>query len=213
MPIGFAGGQTQNATQQQTQPLEQDAAQALGMDQNATQTSPAQLETPVQAQAQAAAVPQTQATAQAAPPAQVPQTQEQDQGGQQGDRESSIRHLQRNAHARSRGECARAVRQAVEASDIRLNCRLNPSWRPGYNGSAYGYGPVLEDAGFRAMPAGTEPQAGDVVVFPQSPGHEHGHMAMFDGQRWISDFWQRNIYGSLRREREQVSYTIYRFFP
>lgn len=33
-------------------------------------------------------------------------------------------------------------------------------------------------------------QAGDVVVVQDIPGHRYGHMAMFNGTQWVSDFRQ-----------------------
>ena len=37
------------------------------------------------------------------------------------------------------------------------------------------------------------PQIGDIVVFPKVPGHPYGHIAMWNGEQWVSDFKQRNI--------------------
>jgi len=78
----------------------------------------------------------------------------------------AIRHLQKNS-PESTGfarECAKYVGNAIEAGGIRINRGLNNSAR---KESAYGYGPILEDAGFIALPEGTDPktaQPGDVVV-------------------------------------------------
>lgn len=129
---------------------------------------------------------------------------------QRWDRDRAIEHLQRNSPRNTsvRGECARYVGNAIEAGGIHINRALNnsPSGR-----SASGYGPVLESGGFRAMPAGTEPQAGDVVVIQPITGHPDGHAAMYDGQVWRSDFRQdRGIYPNRGYREEQPPYTLYR---
>ena len=42
----------------------------------------------------------------------------------------------------------------------------------------------------------TVPQKGDVVVFSAIKGHKHGHICMYDGHQWISDFKQRSMYSA-----------------
>ena len=34
---------------------------------------------------------------------------------------------------------------------------------------------------------------GDIVVFDSVTGHQYGHIAMWTGTEWISDFKQKNI--------------------
>lgn len=102
--------------------------------------------------------------------------------------------------------CAEFVGNAIEAGGIPLNRGLNPSPR----NSAYGYGPVLENAGFTVMPKGTKPQAGDVAIFPPVPNHPHGHATMFDGKLWKSDFKQKDIYASQGYRKRNAPYTLYR---
>ena len=125
--------------------------------------------------------------------------------GQKGDRDAAIQHLNKSVEPASKGACAKYVRRAIEAGGIVLNRRLNPA-----GGSAYGFGPVLEGGGFKPVPSGTPPQAGDVVVIQQSPNHRDGHAAMFNGEKWISDFEQIDIYGSPELRENKTSYVIYR---
>lgn len=124
----------------------------------------------------------------------------------QWNRDAAIQHLEKNAETASVHKCAEYVRRAIEAGGIRLNRSLNPT----REGSAYAYGPVLEGAGFKPVPEGTSPQAGDVVIFPKSPGYKHGHAAMFNGEEWISDFKQDFIYASRKAKEQKIPYTIYR---
>jgi hypothetical protein len=67
-------------------------------------------------------------------------------------------------------------------------------------GNAYQYGPQILQAGFvnvQEVAAGqSEPpssytrQAGDVAVFDRTDTHRSGHIAGFDGNKWVSDHFQ-----------------------
>lgn len=120
-------------------------------------------------------------------------------------RDAAIKHLVDSVEPKSTGNCATYVRKAIEAGGIRLDRSLNPA-----GGSAYGYGPVLEGAGFKPVPEGTPPQAGDVVIIQKTPNHQDGHAAMFNGKEWISDFKQKDIYGSPDLRKNETPYAIYR---
>ena len=50
-------------------------------------------------------------------------------------------------------------------------------------------------------------QIGDIVVHEALEGHPYGHIAMFDGNDWISDFIQRDMFGG-NAYRENQDYTI-----
>ena len=110
-----------------------------------------------------------------------------------------------NAHASriSLGQCARHVREAVEAGGVMLM----------HHTSAKDYGPSLIRGGFTALP-GTPVQGfkvGDVAVIQAIPGHPHGHMAMFDGTRWVSDFVQEHgLYPGPGYRVQKPPYTVYR---
>lgn len=103
------------------------------------------------------------------------------------------------AHSSSIGRCARYVRKALQAAGY--------SFTP--NASAYQYATrgTLADAGFVKVSNNTQPQVGDVVVYNRSSKHKHGHIQIFDGNTWVSDFRQRTInpYGS-----GDYSYTTWR---
>ena len=105
----------------------------------------------------------------------------------------------------SLSRCAEFVGNAIEAGGIPLNRGLNPTPK----NSAYGYGPVLENAGFSIMPMGTVAQAGDVAIFPPVPNHPHGHATMFDGQTWWSNFKQIDIYASAGYRDRNAPYILY----
>ena len=61
--------------------------------------------------------------------------------------------------------------------------------------SAKDYGSSLQSGGFNyTTSAGANFAAGDVAVIQPIDGHPHGHMAMYNGQIWISDFRQYHGY-------------------
>ena len=60
------------------------------------------------------------------------------------------------------------------------------------------------------MAPGEKPQKGDVVVFQAIEGHKDGHVAMFDGKQWISDFKQDSIYAATDYQKVDAPYVIYR---
>ena len=55
-------------------------------------------------------------------------------------------------------------------------------------------------------------EAGDVVVIQPAMGHLHGHMAMYNGKIWISDFKQQNgLYPGEAYRKEKPVFKIYRY--
>ena len=84
--------------------------------------------------------------------------------------------------ARSQGKCARYVREAMQYAGFKFTPKV----------SAYMYADegVLEGLGFVRMPLMTKPIIGDIMTFGKAPGHPHGHICIYDGQNWISDFRQ-----------------------
>lgn len=107
-----------------------------------------------------------------------------------------------HAASHSTGNCAKYVRRAIEKGGIVLQ----------HTFYARNYGPILEQAGFYRI-LGT-PQKGDVVVIQPAPGHPDGHMAIFDGSIWVSDFKQRpgpqGFYPGEDYRVAQPPYKIYR---
>ncbi len=74
-------------------------------------------------------------------------------------------------------------------------------------------GPQLPNYGFNAVssssnPGGYTPQAGDVAYFPATPDHTDGHIAMYNGSQWVSDFRQNNFV--VWSDTPHPRYTIYR---
>jgi hypothetical protein len=104
--------------------------------------------------------------------------------------------------------CAKATRLAVEAGGVTLAQTLN----------AKDYGASLLKAGFSSlgqMRGGYLP--GDVVINSYhgdrpGEGSTDGHMAMFSGKIWISDWRQHyDVYPGPGYKRHKIRYVVYRY--
>ncbi|HAU3141119.1 TPA: C40 family peptidase [Salmonella enterica] len=97
--------------------------------------------------------------------------------------------------------CATYVRKAIQAGGvIVMNTR-----------NAKDYGPMLEAAEFRRISSTQPARAGDVVVIqPYAGGHAAGHMAIYDGQDWYSDFKQRDFWDGPGYRSSRPAYQMYR---
>ena len=101
--------------------------------------------------------------------------------------EMAAGYARRYAHAKSQGRCARYVANALQAVGFKFQRQ----------GSAYMYhtNGVLKKMGFNIVSndyRGFKPQIGDVCVINRFGNHKHGHICIWDGRNWISDFIQRN---------------------
>ncbi|MFC6204671.1 MULTISPECIES: CHAP domain-containing protein [Psychrobacter] len=107
-------------------------------------------------------------------------------------------HASRVAVSRSTGYCARYVRQALQMAGY--------DFTP--NPSAYQYASrgTLSNAGFTKISNSSQSQVGDVVVYDRSSKHPHGHIQIFDGNGWVSDFRQ----SSISPYSDAYSYTTWR---
>lgn len=73
---------------------------------------------------------------------------------------------------------------------------------------AYSYDKTLPQMGFEEIPSkGYVPQKGDISVLPQNEESSFGHIAVYNGKKWVSDFEQKEVYpGSYYRKKSQVKY-------
>jgi hypothetical protein len=118
---------------------------------------------------------------------------------------NSVSHLTKSAKLAysEPGECASYVRNALAAGGIEL--KVPRKRYPDASGaSACDYGASLEEIGFKVVFDNSDqfmcqriefkPIAGDIAIFQPFDGHRHGHIQMFNGVRWVSDFLQKQIY-------------------
>lgn len=110
-----------------------------------------------------------------------------------------------DAHALSHSShhCAMYCRLGMEAAG------LDTGDRP-QSGDAGDYGPFLLRHGAQTVPQDSYvPQVGDVVVFDKTGQHPYGHIEMYDGQHWVSDFKQHS-FSPYRDTASTPPFTIYR---
>jgi hypothetical protein len=114
---------------------------------------------------------------------------------------NAVEHLNSNANSASLGRCAHYVRLAILAGGVNVAPTV----------SAKDYGDRLTSAGFTLVQGA--PRAGDVAVIQPIPGHPHGHMTMYNGTQWVSDYKQPAAYGyypSSSYRQQQPPVAIYR---
>ena len=132
------------------------------------------------------------------------------------DKDKAIEHLRNNAEAPyGVGQCAKYVREAIEAGGLSIS-------QTG-SGSAKDYGPRLVAAGFKLVPGPyVAYESGDVAVIDGflkdaaegiKKDHPDGHLAMYDGTDWISDFKQEGStpYPGSDYVKAAPSFLIYRY--
>lgn len=96
-----------------------------------------------------------------------------------------------NSNEKSQGRCAQYVRQSLASAGYK-----EPPGRPT---SAYQYATTgfIEKYGFERLkvdnPLTYTPQKGDISITNRFGKHEHGHIAIYDGKNWNSDFKQKSI--------------------
>jgi hypothetical protein len=120
------------------------------------------------------------------------------------DKQKAIEYLDKHALGYSIGHCAQYTRLAIEAGGLTLI----------HHESAKDYGSSLLMVGFVAVAANGSASslAGDVGIVQPIPDSPHGHMAMFDGTHWVSDFIQMHgLYPGPKYRELKPAYTIYRY--
>ena len=103
----------------------------------------------------------------------------------------------------SQGLCAEYTRQAIEAGGVTL---IRHAYAKDYGSSLIAVGFVQLD------PPVSVYLAGDVGIVQPIPGDPDGHMAMFDGTYWISDFLQLyGLYPGPEYRAVKPPFAIYRY--
>ena len=97
-------------------------------------------------------------------------------------------YVTKNAEPKSRMMCAGYVVLAMWHG----GCPIGPVVLP-----AYAYSKILPQMGFDEIPIkGYSPKVGDISVLPRNSRHPFGHIAVYNGKIWVSDFKQKSLYPS-----------------
>src|SRR5471032_2019091 len=114
---------------------------------------------------------------------------------------AAVSYIRSHANSSSQNNCVRYTRDAIAAGGLNLVYTLQ----------ARNYGGPLINAGFVEISPSSALIAGDIAIIqPCAGGNSAGHMAMYDGTAWFSDFRQRSIYPSDAYQSAKPAYKIYR---
>lgn len=116
------------------------------------------------------------------------------------DPDKAAEYATERAERRSVGMCALYVRKAIIAGGIPLYV----------GGDAWSYKYMLPILNFHQMGKESEREVGDIVVFQPIGGRKFGHIAIWNGIQWVSDFKQLNFIVHSDYLKEGAEYAIYR---
>ena len=119
------------------------------------------------------------------------------------DNDKACEYVTNNALDRSHTCCAWFVMRAMQVGGCPIG--ILPAWAYQYALPLYGFDKVYEDIGKDCSPK-CQIRKGDIVVIPKGTYSFWGHVAMYDGNRWVSDFKQNHM----SPYKKQVRYRIYR---
>jgi len=123
------------------------------------------------------------------------------------DIDKAVNYLNDNAYPKydkaTCGKCAKAVRLSLEAGGI--NTSNHPI-------SAKDYDPYLQKWGFSNVDrTDYSPLKGDLRIFQNYTGGSiHGHIDMYNGNQWVSDFFENGVFPGYGYEKAN-NFTIYRW--
>ena len=103
-----------------------------------------------------------------------------------GDIDKAVNHLVSNAKPKSSNWCAKYVANALEAGGFKFT-RQSSAYLYRTNG-------VLTNIGYREIPKPSSFVKGDITVTDKNRYHVDGHIAMWSGSQWISDYFQKSEY-------------------
>ena len=106
-----------------------------------------------------------------------------------------VRHAEQHALPKSHTCCAWFVMRALQAGGCPIP--IAP---------AYAYRKIMPMYGFKKVKGNL--LYGDIVVFPAVKGHPWGHVVIWNGKQWISDFKQNSIFPALAYR--QADYIVFR---
>ena len=114
--------------------------------------------------------------------------------------EKAAEYVTKNAESKSVGLCAKYVRKAIITGGIPLY----------QGGDAWSYKYLLPILGFKEIGDVNDKKVGDIVVFQPIGKCYFGHIAMWNGRQWVSDFKQRSIIVHSDYSKDDCEYTIFR---
>lgn len=114
------------------------------------------------------------------------------------DRSLAAQYARNHAENHSTGLCARYVTDAIH-----------------HGGLAIPRTPFAKDMGNTLFAAGfkyaiVSINIGDIAVIQPITNHPYGHVCIYDGENWVSDFIQRTMYPGLAYRNAAPPFIIFR---
>lgn len=106
---------------------------------------------------------------------------------------NTVDYIITNSNSKSKCMCAWYVMRALQLGGC-YPCGIYP---------AYAYKDILPQLGFIEISSG-DVQKGDICVLSQNSKSEFGHIAIYDGYHWISDYKQKDIFPNNCYKNESV---------
>ena len=118
-----------------------------------------------------------------------------------GDVNAAADYISSHAGAKTQRKCAHFVADGLQYGGGFVFERQNSAYQYHTNG-------ILTKLGFTEIDRPSSPLKGDMYVQMNTPSHKDGHIAMYDGRNWCSDFRQNSdqIYSSDAGERYYYRY-------
>lgn len=120
-------------------------------------------------------------------PTQIQETQGSSSGGSPGSRAAAEFSKKYNLGTRSTGSCAKYVRSYLMAAGYPLS---------GWPVAAADYINFLPKYGFTPVQGRAtqiSPEVGDISITQRFGNHKYGHIAIWNGSNWVSDFKQNSV--------------------
>lgn len=120
-------------------------------------------------------------------PTQIQETQGSSSGGSPGSKAAAEFSKKYNLGTRSTGSCAKYVRSYLMAAGYPLS---------GWPVAAADYINFLPKYGFtpvRGRASQISPEVGDISITQRFGNHKYGHIAIWNGSNWVSDFKQNSV--------------------
>ncbi len=100
----------------------------------------------------------------------------------------AVEYITNHAEPKSTKMCALYVMLGMWYGGCPVSCVALP---------AYAYEKILPQEGFQEISMnGYVPKKGDISVLPRNSKHVYGHIAVYNGKQWVSDFKQHSLFPS-----------------
>lgn len=109
------------------------------------------------------------------------------------DVEVATKYLTQHAHPQPTNWCAKYVHDALEAGGIKMTRQPDAIT---YRNS----GVIVSQALYKEISKPSSFKKGDITITEANQYHEFGHIAMWNGTKWISDFIQKSEFSYLEHQ-------------